>query len=185
MKTEKREGQDEREGGGRGRKSQETDMGPLHTPHFSPIENSGRNQFIILQDERRHFSMNVGTLKHFVEKQHCLLNGKTALTWGQGLSSRLAASLFPQGQEGGLCAQVLKEIRWERLAESVLRGCGRKRTNKAGSSRCGSAVMNPTSIHEDRVRSLASLSGLRIWRCRELWCRSQMQLRFCIAVAVV
>ena len=23
------------------------------------------------------------------------------------------------------------------------------------------------------VRSLASLRGLRIWRCRELWCRSQ------------
>ena len=22
-----------------------------------------------------------------------------------------------------------------------------------------------------RVRSLASISGLRIWRCRELWCR--------------
>ena len=28
-----------------------------------------------------------------------------------------------------------------------------------------------------RVRSLASLSGLRIWRCPELWCRSQMKLR--------
>ena len=28
-----------------------------------------------------------------------------------------------------------------------------------------------------RVRSLVSLSGLRIWRCCELWCRSQMRLR--------
>ena len=28
-----------------------------------------------------------------------------------------------------------------------------------------------------RVRSLAWLSGLRIQRCRELWCVSQMQLR--------
>ena len=28
-----------------------------------------------------------------------------------------------------------------------------------------------------RVRSLALLRGLRIWRCRELWCRSQTQLR--------
>ena len=36
-----------------------------------------------------------------------------------------------------------------------------------------------------RVRSLASLSGLRIWHCRELWCRSQMRLRSCVAVAVV
>ena len=35
-----------------------------------------------------------------------------------------------------------------------------------------------------RVRSLASLSGFRIWCCRELWCRSQMQLRSCLAVTV-
>ena len=33
-----------------------------------------------------------------------------------------------------------------------------------------------------RVQSLASLSGLRIWRCPELWCRSQTWLRSCIAV---
>ena len=36
-----------------------------------------------------------------------------------------------------------------------------------------------------RVWSLASLSGLRIWRCYELWCRSQTRLGSCIAVAVV
>ena len=30
-----------------------------------------------------------------------------------------------------------------------------------------------------RVRSLASLGGLRICRCRELWCRSQTQLGSC------
>ena len=35
-----------------------------------------------------------------------------------------------------------------------------------------------------QVRSLASLSGLRIQHCHELWCRSQMWLRSCIAVAV-
>ena len=35
-----------------------------------------------------------------------------------------------------------------------------------------------------RVRSLASLSGLRIQRCRELWCRLQMRLGSCIAVAL-
>ena len=34
------------------------------------------------------------------------------------------------------------------------------------------------------VQSLASLSGLRIWCCRELWCRSHVQLRPGIAVAV-
>ena len=35
------------------------------------------------------------------------------------------------------------------------------------------------------VRSLGSLSGLRIQRCRELWCRSQIRLRPGIAVALV
>ena len=31
----------------------------------------------------------------------------------------------------------------------------------------------------------AWLSGLRIWRCHELWCRSQMRLGSRVAVAVV
>ena len=35
------------------------------------------------------------------------------------------------------------------------------------------------------VQSLASLSGLRIQHCSELWCRSQMRLGSRIAVAVV
>ena len=35
------------------------------------------------------------------------------------------------------------------------------------------------------VRSPASLSGLGIQRCRELWCRSQARLRSGVAVAVV
>ena len=35
-----------------------------------------------------------------------------------------------------------------------------------------------------RVRSLASLSVLRIWHCHELWCRLQMQLGCGFAVAV-
>ena len=34
------------------------------------------------------------------------------------------------------------------------------------------------------VQSLASLSGLRIWRCHELWCRLQTWLGSCVAVAV-
>ena len=36
-----------------------------------------------------------------------------------------------------------------------------------------------------RVRSLASLSGLRVWRCHELCCRLQMWLGSGFAVAVV
>ena len=35
-----------------------------------------------------------------------------------------------------------------------------------------------------RVQSLASLSGLRIWRCLELWSRSQTQLGSQVTVAV-
>ena len=46
-------------------------------------------------------------------------------------------------------------------------------------------LMNPTGIHEDAGSTLASLSGLSIRRCHELWCRLQMQLTFCVAVAVV
>ena len=34
------------------------------------------------------------------------------------------------------------------------------------------------------VPSLASLSGLGIWHCRVLWCRSQMRLGSCVAIAV-
>ena len=35
-----------------------------------------------------------------------------------------------------------------------------------------------------QVRSLASLSGLRIWHCLELWYRSQTWLRSGVAVIV-
>ena len=45
-------------------------------------------------------------------------------------------------------------------------------------------LINPTGIHEDAGRSLASLNGLRIRHCCELWCRSQTQLRSCVVVAV-
>ena len=46
-------------------------------------------------------------------------------------------------------------------------------------------VKNSTSIHEDAGLIPASLSGLRICCCRELWCRSPTRLGSCIAVAVV
>ena len=36
-----------------------------------------------------------------------------------------------------------------------------------------------------RVQSLVLLSGLRIWHCQELWCRLEMWLGSCVAVAVV
>ena len=45
-------------------------------------------------------------------------------------------------------------------------------------------LTNPTRIHED-AGSMASLSALRTQCCWELWCRLQMQLGSCVAVAVV
>ena len=46
-------------------------------------------------------------------------------------------------------------------------------------------LMNSTSIHEDVGLSLASLSGLRIRHCCELWCKSQAWLwLWCRSAAV-
>ena len=52
-------------------------------------------------------------------------------------------------------------------------------------SHCRECPLWYSGNESDQVQSLASLSGLRIWRCRELWCRSQTWLRSHIAVAVV
>ena len=53
------------------------------------------------------------------------------------------------------------------------------------SSDGGAAETNLTRNHEAAVRSLASLSGLRILCCCELCCRSQTRLGSGVAVAVV
>ena len=50
-------------------------------------------------------------------------------------------------------------------------------------------LMNPLRFQVNeairfQVLSLALLSGLRIWRCRALWCRLQTRLGSCVAVAV-
>ena len=36
-----------------------------------------------------------------------------------------------------------------------------------------------------QVQSPTLLNGLRIWRCCEVWCRSQTRLGSCVALAVV
>ena len=46
-------------------------------------------------------------------------------------------------------------------------------------------VKNQTGIVRMQVRSLALLSGLRIWHCHELRCGLQMWLGSGVAVAVV
>ena len=53
------------------------------------------------------------------------------------------------------------------------------------SSHHGVAEMNPTRNHKVADSILASLNGLRIWHCLELWCRSQTWLRSGVAVAEV
>ena len=46
------------------------------------------------------------------------------------------------------------------------------------------AVMNPARTTGRKIQSLTLLSGLRIERCHELWCRSKTRLGSCVAVAV-
>ena len=56
--------------------------------------------------------------------------------------------------------------------------------SKLWSSHCGSADMNLTNILEDAGSIPASLRGLRIRHCRELWCRAQTRLGSDVALAV-
>ena len=51
-----------------------------------------------------------------------------------------------------------------------------------GNSCHGTVKTNPTRNHE--VAGSILLSGLRIQRCCDLWCRLQTWLQYCVAVAV-
>ena len=46
-------------------------------------------------------------------------------------------------------------------------------------------LLNPTRNHEVVSSVPGLLSGLRIQRVHELWCRSQMRVGSCVAVSVV
>ena len=59
-----------------------------------------------------------------------------------------------------------------------------RQNQRLRSSYHGSVETNLTMSMRMQVWSLASLSGLRIWHCHELWCRSQMWLGSQVAVAV-
>ena len=60
-----------------------------------------------------------------------------------------------------------------------------KKIHFFGRSHCGEAETNPLVSMRIWIRSLVLLIGLRLWHCRELWCKLQMQLRSGVAVAVV
>ena len=80
------------------------------------------------------------------------------------------------------CAIHLK-LTWHCKSTIILKILSKIKQN--GSSHCSSVVTNSTSIHEDHVQFMASLSGFRIQHCHELWCRSQTWLRSCVGVVVV
>ena len=73
------------------------------------------------------------------------------------------------------------------LEDKVLLFTGRKNQERVDSriSCCGSAVTNWQVSMRMRVQFLASLSGLRIQCCCELWCRLQTQLGSHFVVAMV
>ena len=79
--------------------------------------------------------------------------------------------------------------KWKMIIPNI--GCGYKDIESISDSKT-SVIRVPvvaqwltslTSNHEDAVRSLVLLSGLRIQCCCELWCRSQMWLGSRVAVA--
>ena len=57
----------------------------------------------------------------------------------------------------------------KRLEYNAIRFFFHLENSESGSSHRGGTETNPTRNHE--VQSLASLRGLRIWYCRELWCK--------------
>ena len=76
---------------------------------------------------------------------------------------------------------------------SICRGVAKRKQNKQNKTtrkhKGAPAVAQQKRIQlvsmRTRDQDLVSLGGLRIQRCRELWCRLQMWLRSRVAVAVV
>ena len=66
----------------------------------------------------------------------------------------------------------------------ALKSKKKQKQKKIWSSSHGAVEMSLTSIHEDADSIPDLAQWLRIWRCCELWYRSQTQLGFGVAVAV-
>ena len=73
----------------------------------------------------------------------------------------------------------------KRLNESAFPPAMDENSTCSRSSYRGTAETIQIGTMRLRVRSLASLHGLRIQRCLELWCRLQMRLGSGIAMALV
>ena len=58
------------------------------------------------------------------------------------------------------------------------------KTAPEGISCCGAVETDLTSIYEDANSNPGLAQWIGIWCCCELWCRSQMRLGFCIALAM-
>ena len=77
------------------------------------------------------------------------------------------------------CSARVAVVAWiQSLAQELAHATGvaKKKEHTFGVPVMVQWLTNPTRSHEVAVRSLPLLSGLRIWRCHELWCRSQMRL---------
>ena len=71
------------------------------------------------------------------------------------------------------------------LGTSTCHGCGQPSLKKQNRDSChGAAETNLTSIHEGAGSNPGLTQWLKIRHCRELWCRLQMHLRSCVAMAV-
>ena len=86
--------------------------------------------------------------------------------------------------EGNVLQHYISSCLLDFVLAFYYQNCHTENLKELGSSCCGTAETNLTSIHEDVGRSLAVLSGWGIRNCRELWCRSQSRLRSQVAVAV-
>ena len=83
-----------------------------------------------------------------------------------------------------VAAAPIRALAWESpYAAGTALEKAKNKTNKQTKNTTGvpivtQQVTNPASIREDAGLSPGLLSGLRIWRCRELWYRLQKQLGY-------